>query len=156
MTKPRNSLISVDDTPYYHVVSRCVRRSFLCGSDTFSGKNFEHRRQWIADRLTLLASAFSIEIASYSIMSNHYHLVLCIDSDAAKQWNTRAVLEHWCMVFRGPPAVQDYLSGKPISDLDMRGIADYAELCRSRLCSISWFMRYPMHTSYCASFHPSY
>ncbi|MEJ2743419.1 MAG: transposase, partial [Gammaproteobacteria bacterium] len=44
MTKPRNSLISLEDTTYYHIVSRCVRRSFLCGLDALSGKNFEHRR----------------------------------------------------------------------------------------------------------------
>ena len=26
MTRPRSSLISVTDTPWYHVVSRCVRQ----------------------------------------------------------------------------------------------------------------------------------
>ncbi|MEJ2756264.1 MAG: transposase, partial [Gammaproteobacteria bacterium] len=54
MTHPRSSLINLEDTPYYHVVSRCVRQSFLCGLDVSSGKNYEHRRQWIADRLNLL------------------------------------------------------------------------------------------------------
>ena len=58
MTIARKQLISIEDTPYYHVVSRCVRRSFLCGFDKYSNKSFEHRRQWIVDRVKFLASVF--------------------------------------------------------------------------------------------------
>ena len=47
MTRPRSSLISLADTPWYHVVNRCVRRAFLCGRDAVSGQSFEHRRGWI-------------------------------------------------------------------------------------------------------------
>ncbi|TNC80019.1 MAG: transposase, partial [Oleiphilus sp.] len=54
MTLPRSALVSIDDTPYYHVVTRCVRRTFLCGVDHETGQNFEHRRQWIEDRIRLL------------------------------------------------------------------------------------------------------
>ncbi|MFC4258562.1 hypothetical protein ACFOZ5_05865 [Marinobacter lacisalsi] len=43
MTRPREQLVAVSDTPYYHVVSRCVRRTFLCGYDRQTGKNYEHR-----------------------------------------------------------------------------------------------------------------
>ena len=71
MPKARKEQISLSDTPYYHCISRCVRRAFLCGSDPFSGKDYQHRKQWMAERLTQLAQVFAIEIFAYSLMNNH-------------------------------------------------------------------------------------
>ncbi|MFT6389874.1 MAG: REP element-mobilizing transposase RayT, partial [Cellvibrionaceae bacterium] len=76
MTISRAQQISLSDTPYYHIMSRCVRRAFLCGTDDRTEQSFEHRRQWIEDRIRLLSTVFSIEICSYAVMSNHYHIVL--------------------------------------------------------------------------------
>ena len=81
MPKPRKSLISLQDTPYYHCVSRCVRRTFLCGVDESTGKSYEHRRGWIEDKMLALAKVFAIDICAYAVMSNHTHLVLHIDAD---------------------------------------------------------------------------
>jgi len=72
MPRPRSQLISIEDTPYYHLVSRCVRRTFLCGVDKDSGKSYEHRRQWIENRIRLMSSLFGIDICAYAVMSNHY------------------------------------------------------------------------------------
>ena len=35
----------------FHTVQRCVRRAFLCGEDAVSGKSYDHRKQWIRERL---------------------------------------------------------------------------------------------------------
>jgi len=64
MTRARESIIDLEDTLYYHCICRCVRRAFLCGEDEFSGQSFEHRRQWVVDRLAFLSSIFTIEVAS--------------------------------------------------------------------------------------------
>ena len=68
MPQPRSSQISLSDTPFYHCVSRCVRRSFLCcGSravDSYSGQSYEHRRGWVEQRLLYLSSIFSIDSAA--------------------------------------------------------------------------------------------
>jgi len=69
MPQSRKTLISLNTTPYYHCVSRCVpkhfvgqalRRAFLCGNDTHTGNNYEHRRQWREDKILELGQVFAI------------------------------------------------------------------------------------------------
>ena len=141
MPKPRKSLVSLEATPYYHCVSRCVRRAFLCGKDTHTGKNFEHRRQWIEDRLLKLSTIFAIDIAAYAVMSNHYHVVLHINQHKATAWSERDVIEHWHKLFKGNLFSQKYLSGEPLHKAEKIVLDQVIEEWRSRLSSISWFMR---------------
>ena len=60
MPKPRSSQVSLIDTPYYHCVSRCVRRAYLCGFDKYSCTSYEHRRAWVEGKVLWLSSVFAI------------------------------------------------------------------------------------------------
>ena len=45
-----------------HVIQRCVRRCFLMGEDAETGKNYDHRKQWLEERLQRFAAHFGIEV----------------------------------------------------------------------------------------------
>ena len=140
MTRPRRSQVSLADTPYYHCIARYVRRAFLCGDDHYSGKSFEHRRQWLVDRIALQASAYSIDVCAFAVMSNHYHLVLRVDAERAGQWTDDEVLERWCRLYKGPLLVQRYLAGDTLLPAQLDTVADSAKVFRERLSDLSWFM----------------
>ncbi len=143
MTRRRSSLISLQDTPWYHVVSRCVRRAFLCGDDAHSGQNFDHRRQWMVDWILRLSAIFSIDVAAYAVMSNHYHIVLRVDAEQAKSWSVEEVLQRWTQLFTGPVLVQRYLSParESMGEAEIKRVEQFAEEYRERLMNVSWFMR---------------
>ncbi len=139
MPKPRHQQISISETPYYHLVSRCVRRSFLCGK--FDTYNFEHRRDWIMQRLAILTQMYAIDIAAFALMSNHYHLVVRVDTAKAAAWNAAEIAARWQMLFRLPVLVERYLSGQSSGDAENQVTEKIIEKWRARLCDISWFMR---------------
>jgi REP element-mobilizing transposase RayT len=142
MPKPRKSLIAVESTPYYHCVARCVRRAFLCGVDSHSGQSFEHRRAWLEDRLLELPKVFAIDIAAYAIMSNHYHVILHINTDRAKTWSDYEIVERWHRLFNGTVLSQKYLKNEGhLSKVEMMMFQLTIDEWRSRLQDISWFMR---------------
>ncbi len=141
MPKPRKTLVSLDATPYYHCGSRCVRRAFLCGEDTATGRSFEHRRGWIEKRLLQLAETFSIDICAYAIMSNHYHVVLHINKAQIDGWSDLEVVNRWHHLFKGSYLSHEYALGQPLLKAQHRALKREIKEWRKRLMSISWFMR---------------
>ncbi|GAB6040170.1 transposase [Endothiovibrio diazotrophicus] len=135
MPKPRKSLISLESTPYYHCVSRCVRRAFLIG------EQYEHRRRWVEDRLAELERVFAIDVCAFSIMHNHTHTALHVDVEQAKGWSVDEVVERWLRLFKGPLIAQRFLNGEPLGGAERDQLDRLAEQWRGNLMSISWFMR---------------
>jgi len=141
MTQSRETIVSIDSSPYYHCIGRCVRRAFLCGKDEFSGKDFEHRRQWIVERIDTLSKVFSIDVCAYAIMSNHYHLVIRLRTQETTEWTEQEVIERWQKIYTGGQLLQLYQTGTTLNTAQKDALSTQIEKWRNRLGDISWFMR---------------
>jgi REP element-mobilizing transposase RayT len=141
MPQPRSSQISLLDTPYYHCISRCVRRSFLCGFDKYSGQSYEHRRGWVEQRLLFLSSIFAIDICAYAVMSNHVHVVLHVDKKQTQVWSDYDVLQRWHRLHTGTLLTQIFARGDTLSHGEQLTLDNTITEYRRRLHDISWFMR---------------
>ncbi len=141
MPKARKHQISLDATSYYHCTSRCVRRAFLCGVDRVSGKSYEHRRDWIEDRIHALANVFCINVCAYAVMSNHLHVVLHVDQELALSLSHLDICERWHSLFKGTELTKRFHKGDALTPAEYDAVIQKLELWREQLISISWFMR---------------
>ncbi len=140
MPKARKTQICLEATPYYHCVSRCVRKAFLCGFDHDTQTSFEHRRPWLEDELLKQAQIFAIDIAAYAIMSNHYHVVLYINKEKADSWSFNEVIERWHSLYKGNALSQRYMAGQFMREAEIDKLNEFIIKWRKRLMKISWFM----------------
>ena len=76
-----------------HVFSRTVRRCFLMGDDPISGKNFDHRKRWIEEYLQQFAAYFGIDLLCFSLLSNHFHLILRSRPDVGRRGSRSPVVD---------------------------------------------------------------
>ena len=100
MTTARKELVDVNVTPWYHCISRCVRQAFILSDELGND-----RKQWIEDRLELLADSFAIGVAGFAVMDNHLHVLVRLDPEEARQWTDEDVVCRWIAVY--PPANLD-------------------------------------------------
>jgi len=144
MPRPRKCLINLTDTLYYHCTSRCVRSAFLCGKDKQTGRCYEHRRQWVENRLLFLAEVFCVDVCAYAVMSNHTHVVLRINKEKAESLSVREVIRRWHKLYKGMLLSHRYLNpaeGGAMSEAEIETVNNLAKIYRHRLFDISWFMR---------------
>ena len=141
MAIARKRQISLADTKYYHCISRCVRRAYLCGEDPFTGQNYAHRRGWVKDKLISLAKVFCIDVCAYAVMSNHTHIVLYVDDKKANRLNDKAIAIRWHKLFKGTAITHKFIRGEKLSATEHWFLNESLKLYRERLSSISWFMR---------------
>jgi REP element-mobilizing transposase RayT len=142
VTTPRRQLVDPDNPVYYHLVSRCVRRAWLCGVDRASRRNYNHRKDWLIQRLSHLGEAFAVDVYAYAILSNHFHLVVYYDPKAPMRWSNGEVVDRWLRVC--PPRLADGSIDGTLVELRRAELLldrDKVETLRAKLGSLSMFMK---------------
>ena len=143
MATPRKYLIDPNVPLFYHLVSRCVHRAFLCGYDPVTGKDYSHRKQWLIDRLNFLIQYFAVDLYGYAIMDNHFHLAVFHDPKAHLRWSQDEVANRWLAVcpprsWVGKEVTPDMLAAAKATLLDNPKRLHHV---RQQLGSISTFMK---------------
>ncbi len=140
--KPRCQIVDQNEIGFYHCQARCVRRAFLYGDDPYSGKNYDHRKGWVRQKLVELASIFAIEVCWYALLDNHLHVILRSRPDLADKWSEREVIRRACRLFPKKFEEMGVLDGRPTPKQLQSLVQDkrLVKRMRKRLRNISWFM----------------
>ena len=142
MTVARNEVVAQGVEAHYHCMSRCVRSAFLCGIDSCTGRSYEHRKAWVQARLKDIAASFGIEVITYAVMSNHLHVVVRTRPDLLESWSANETARRWLALF--PMGRDADGRSKAPSRSAIEALASQSDRLaevRSRLGSVSWFMR---------------
>ena len=118
-------------------MSRCVRRSMLCGVDPVTGRDLSHRREWIESLALDLTQVFTVHVIAYAVMSNHYHITVNYRPQERLALTNEEVARRWQLLY---PSVQsgDGTTGSADSLREPGRI----EVLRDRLGDLSWYMRH--------------
>jgi REP element-mobilizing transposase RayT len=135
MATARSVFVSDNTSGAYHCVSRCVRRAWLCGVDPYSGMDYSYRKVYVEQRLQEVAACFAVGIYGYAVMSNHLHVVVHVDVDAAQHWSEEEVARRWCQLFHRREQDDELRIERLLKQTQRIAIL------RQRLCSLSWLMR---------------
>ena len=136
----RRNLIDLSECTCYHVISRCTRQLHLLGTDSASRAE---RKGLLLQQLERLASFTAVGIAGWSVMDNHLHLLLKVDTDAARSWSDREVARRWLKLH---PARDGYRNRIEVEEGHVDVLVDTPDATlipelRERLTSISHFMK---------------
>ena len=137
----RADLFDPQEISVFHCTNRCVRACYLCGEDPLTGNSYEHRKAWIEQRLMFQASCFGMDVLGFSIMSNHFHVILRNRPDLVVGWSDREVARRWlllCPIRKKPDGTPEEPTEDEL-DAICHDPARLAQL-RTRLSSISWYM----------------
>jgi hypothetical protein len=74
-------------------------------------------------------------------MSNHTHVLLCVDKELAENWSTEEVVRRWHQLYQGTLLSQKYQGRDTLSKGEFISLEETVTIYRQRLYDISWLMR---------------
>ena len=137
MATARSLIVRPGQLGHFHCTARVVQQMFLCGHDRTTGKNYDHRRDWIQARIEELATIFAVSIHGFAVMSNHLHLVLTVDPGHVGTWSDMEVAQRAGLLYRRADETNEERLARA---LVWRDIPERIAALRVRLGSLSHFM----------------
>ncbi|MCY3838006.1 MAG: hypothetical protein OXH09_05055, partial [Gammaproteobacteria bacterium] len=119
-----------------------VSRTPSRGVDDHDGRDYSHRRAWLVERMRQLAPCFAVDIYAYTVLSNHFHVVLRHDPLAHCDWSDEVVAWRWFEAF--PPTEQGAVVEELKPERRELMLGDPKRVARARhtLGSMSHFMKH--------------
>jgi hypothetical protein len=145
MTIARRLLVDKHHGGIYHCISRCVRRAYLCGD------RWEHRREWIHERLVDLTGTFAVDVGAYAVMANHLHVIARTAPERVRTWPDVEIARRWLRLYPkeldrvlqsiGPKPAKMTERHRAVAAATLAKNRRRMKLIRGRLSSLSWFMK---------------
>ena len=89
-----------------------------------------------------LASVFYIDIASFAVLSNHYHLLLHVRRDDAFADTPKEIVQRALQIVSGNDITERFLNNERIEPWEHEMLNSFVDTWRSRLYDISWLMKF--------------
>lgn len=138
----RREVVDETEVGVYHVFGRCVRRAWLCGLDSLTGKDYEYRRQWICATQEAFASLFAVEIGFRTEMGNHLHMVIRNRPDIVQTWTDEEVVRRSLTIDKRTRNLDGEMEEPAPNEIRIAvNDPDRVKEFRQRLASPSWFMK---------------
>ena len=117
----------------YHVYCRVARGEYVFDGD-FEAIEF-------VETLRKVKGLDGWTVFAWCLMGNHYHLVLKVCPEQLEDLSEEQIMDRWCALFKGPLLIQNYRNGEDLKPFERAALSDIVNVWRSKLASISWFMR---------------
>jgi hypothetical protein len=138
MTTARRNTVNYDDTRWYHCISRIAR-----GLNILE-KYEQGLKCRIESELRRLSKLFAIRVGGYAIMGTHFHLLLYVNVELAKNWSPVEVVNRWALLCPPKNKKRERLRGEELQFWidDKAKDRAYVEELRKRLTDLGWFHRF--------------
>ena len=110
-------------------------RALLCG------EGYGHRKQWIEDRLELLAGCFAVSVCGFAVMDNQLHVLVRLDPDQAAKLSYEEVVRRWVKAYSPKTLQGEEIEINQACIDHQRQDEKKVAAMRERLASLRWFMK---------------
>ena len=139
---PRSEVLDPHQVEAVHLYNRTIDGLYLLGKNPDTGEDFSYRQGWLVDKMNQLFAHLCVELLSYGVLSNHYHINVRTRPDIAAALTDRQVAERWLNSLSGRPDKDGNFKPPSENAIEMlMANKEKLETCRTQLSDCSHLMK---------------